>query len=233
MDYPDSNQYNQCGPEQNRKLDEKYCKSCGEIIKSSAEICPGCGARQKGMINKTALLLLTFFLGGLGGHKFYTGRNLQGIFHILFCWTGIPSLISLIELIIYAFTSSESLNERYRSSGSSPIIACVAAGVGMIYFTGILTAIAIPQFVKFRNRAYRANLKSELQNLITAEDLYSLENNRYTSELTDLQLTRTTPYVEIDIINADNNCFEARVTHTKLHKSVVIDCHGLELFPDE
>ena len=27
--------------------DEKYCSSCGEIIKSKAEICPECGVRQE------------------------------------------------------------------------------------------------------------------------------------------------------------------------------------------
>ena len=28
-------------------VDEKFCKSCGEIIKLAAEICPKCGVRQK------------------------------------------------------------------------------------------------------------------------------------------------------------------------------------------
>ena len=60
MDQQDSNRYNQGDPEQTRKLDEKYCQSCGEIIKMSAEVCPGCGAKQKGMINKAVLFLLTF-----------------------------------------------------------------------------------------------------------------------------------------------------------------------------
>jgi TM2 domain-containing membrane protein YozV/Tfp pilus assembly protein PilE len=233
MNHQDSNRYNQGDPKQNRKLDEKYCQSCGAIIKSSAEVCPGCGVRQKGMINKAALLLVTFFLGGLGVHKFYTGRNLQGTLCILFCWTGIPALISLIEFIIYAFTSSERLNEKYQSSGSALIIACVAAGVGMIYLLGLLAAISIPQFIKYRDRAYQAGFKSELQKFITAEELYFLQNNKYTSDLIDLQLTHKTPFVEIDIISADKNCFEARVTHAKLHKSVVIDCHGLDQYPDE
>jgi DNA-directed RNA polymerase subunit RPC12/RpoP len=29
--------------------DEKYCSSCGQIIKSAAEICPKCGVRVMGM----------------------------------------------------------------------------------------------------------------------------------------------------------------------------------------
>jgi len=233
MDRQDSNQYNQDGTKRNRGTGEKYCQSCGEIIKISAEICPGCGVKQRGMINKPALLVVTFFLGGLGVHKFYTGRNLQGVLYILFCWTGIPSLISLIEFIIYASTSSERLNEKYQSSGSALIIACVAAGAGMIYLVGILAAIAIPQFIKYRERAYQTVFKSELQNVITAESMYFLENNKYTSDLSDLRLTRETPHVTIDIIDADENCFHARVTQGQLHKSVVIDCNGVQQHSDE
>lgn len=30
-----------------KATDEVYCNSCGEIIKSEAEICPKCGVRQK------------------------------------------------------------------------------------------------------------------------------------------------------------------------------------------
>jgi TM2 domain-containing membrane protein YozV len=224
---------NQGGPERHGNVDEKYCQSCGEVIKISAVICPKCGAGQKGMISKAALLLFTFFLGGLGAHKFYTGRKLQGILYILFCWTGIPALISLIEFIIYAFTSGEKLNEKYQSSGSAPVIAFIAAGVGMIYFICILAAIAIPQFIHFRSRAYEAAFTVELQNVITAENVYFLENNKYSSDLIDLHLTSGTPYVDIDIIGADENCFEARVTHAKLHKSVVIDCKGLKQNQDE
>lgn len=32
--------------ERRKELDEKFCSSCGEVIKSAAEICPHCGVRQ-------------------------------------------------------------------------------------------------------------------------------------------------------------------------------------------
>ena len=98
----------------------------------------------------------------------------------------------------------------------------------MIYFICILAAIAIPQFIQFRNRAYQAAFKLELQNLITAENVYFLEHNKYSSDLTNLRLTPGTPHVDIDIVDADENCFEARVTHAKLHKTVVIDRKDLK-----
>jgi TM2 domain-containing membrane protein YozV len=45
--------------------------------------------------------LLGILLGGLGIHKFYLNKVGLGVLFILFSWTLIPSLIGLIEGIIY------------------------------------------------------------------------------------------------------------------------------------
>lgn len=50
--------------------------------------------------DRTTALLLTFFLGGIGGHKFYMGRIGMGFAYLLFCWTLIPSLAAFIELFL-------------------------------------------------------------------------------------------------------------------------------------
>ena len=42
-------------------------------------------------------VLLAIFLGGLGIHHFYLRRDGLGILYLVFCWTGLPSLIALIE----------------------------------------------------------------------------------------------------------------------------------------
>jgi TM2 domain-containing membrane protein YozV len=36
-------------------------------------------------------------LGSFGAHHFYLGRNGWGILYLLFCWTGIPTLLGFIE----------------------------------------------------------------------------------------------------------------------------------------
>ena len=42
-------------------------------------------------------VLLAIFLGGLGIHKFWIGDNILGVIYLVFCWTLIPSFISLID----------------------------------------------------------------------------------------------------------------------------------------
>ena len=53
------------------------------------------------MHNNVVAALLALFLGGIGIHKFYLGKWIQGLAYMVFCWTGIPSLIAFIEAIIY------------------------------------------------------------------------------------------------------------------------------------
>ena len=65
------------------------------------------------MRTRTTASLLAFFLGGIGIHKFYLGKTIQGIFYLLFCWTWIPSLIAFIEFIIYITMSDKEFNKRY------------------------------------------------------------------------------------------------------------------------
>ena len=98
---------------------QKICDACGEQIHSRAEICPKCGVRQRRPVSKAVLLLLTFFGGGLGAHKFYLGKYWQGALYLLFFWTGIPGLVALIEFIIYAFTSSERLKAPAKTISAS------------------------------------------------------------------------------------------------------------------
>ena len=52
------------------------------------------------VVNKLVYCILAFFLGGIGVHKFYAGKTGAGIACLLFCWTGIPALIALIDFIV-------------------------------------------------------------------------------------------------------------------------------------
>jgi TM2 domain-containing membrane protein YozV len=72
--------------------------------------------------NRIVAALLAFFLGGLGIHKFYLGKNTAGII-MLMCWlfgiillflpTIAMGIIAFVEFIIYLVTSDEDFEERY------------------------------------------------------------------------------------------------------------------------
>ena len=60
-------------------------------------------------VNKITYGLLAILMGSCGLHKFYGGKAGQGILYILFSWTFIPLIISIIEGII-AFHALEDEN---------------------------------------------------------------------------------------------------------------------------
>ncbi len=170
--------------------DEAYCPSCGNLIKLKAEVCPNCGVRQKNGADKTALALLAFFLGGFGAHKFYTGKYGQGIFYILFCWTGIPGLIAFVEFIIYLCTPREEIARKYTPKGAGPVVAAVACVFGLIFISGILAAIAIPNFIAYRDKATCAQVEMEANNALAAlEDFLADSNNMHFPSLDELVST--------------------------------------------
>lgn len=65
------------------------------------------------MKSKSTTVLLAFFLGGLGIHRFYLGQSSKGIFYLIFCWTFIPAFIALIDFFVFIFMSEDNFNYKY------------------------------------------------------------------------------------------------------------------------
>lgn len=96
----------------------RYCSECGKEISAQAVVCPNCGVQLKPLNfssgkNKYVAAVLAFLLGGIGIQWFYLGRTLYGVLSILFCWTGVPAVISLIHFVILLISSEASFNEKY------------------------------------------------------------------------------------------------------------------------
>lgn len=130
--------------------DQRTCHACGSMDKANEAICAQCGARPRKPVNKTALLLFAFFLGGIGAHKFYLGKVWQGALCVLFSWTLIPTIVALIEFVIYVFTTPVRLSEKYSARTSPLTIFLIAAGF-LIMLVG-LAAIAISSFNDYKTR---------------------------------------------------------------------------------
>jgi len=52
--------------------------------------------------HQTTAFFLTLFLGGIGAHRFYLDETALGLVYLVFCWTFIPVVISLFELLLIA-----------------------------------------------------------------------------------------------------------------------------------
>ncbi len=50
--------------------------------------------------NKVLYGVLGIVMGGVGVHKFYMGKTTAGVLSCVFCWTGIPAIIGLVEGIV-------------------------------------------------------------------------------------------------------------------------------------
>ena len=57
--------------------------------------------------SKSAAAVLAILLGSIGAHKFYLGKTGMGVLYLCLFWTGIPSILGLIEGIIYLSSSDE------------------------------------------------------------------------------------------------------------------------------
>ncbi len=92
------------------------CRSCGQVISSLAPACPHCGAptgvRPPGVSPKSRLaaLLLCWFLGIFGAHRFYVGKVGTGILQIFTLGgLGIWTLIDFILIIVGTFKDKQGM----------------------------------------------------------------------------------------------------------------------------
>jgi len=56
---------------------------------------------------------LALVLGGIGAHKFYLDKPGKGILYAMFCWTGIPTIIGLVEGVKYIGMTDEEFRDRF------------------------------------------------------------------------------------------------------------------------
>ena len=112
------------------KTGKAFCKNCGEPLKGEQVFCLKCGKSveaaaaprielvQLGSFSqisqrRLAAILFAVLLGSFGAHKFYLGRIGLGTLYFIFCWTGIPFILGIIEGILYLTMSDADFDKKY------------------------------------------------------------------------------------------------------------------------
>src|SRR5437016_6063649 len=93
----------------------------------------------------------------------------------------------------------------------------------VVVIIGILAAIAIPKFANTKEKAYLASMKSDLRNLVTAEEAFFADSVKYTSTVgAGGVLYATTSGVVGPTITVTADGWTATVSHTTTTKTCAI-----------
>src|SRR5580704_8314743 len=93
---------------------EEFCRGCGRIISKLASSCPNCGAPTSNLPldvsqkSRLGALVLCYFLGVFGVHRFYVGKVGTGLLQLLtagglFIWW----FIDLIMILVGSFKDGQ------------------------------------------------------------------------------------------------------------------------------
>ncbi len=90
------------------------------------------------MKDRTTAMLLCFFLGSIGIHKFYLGKKNDGIIYLVFCWTYIPAIVAFFEFFGFCFMSDREFNNRFNNSSRNSDRADSASSYWLSRITPII-----------------------------------------------------------------------------------------------
>jgi len=85
----------------------------------------------------------------------------------------------------------------------------------VVVIIGILAAIAIPKFANTKSKAYITAMKSDLRNLVTAEEAYFADSSKYTQTIGNLKFQNSTG-TNVPTIAAGAGFWTATQDHTQL-----------------
>src|SRR5260370_18719158 len=85
----------------------------------------------------------------------------------------------------------------------------------VVVIIGILAAIAIPKFANTKNKAYVTAMKSDLRNLVTAEEAFFSDSSHYTGTVGNLKFNVSTG-VNTPTIATGAGYWTATNTHSQL-----------------
>jgi prepilin-type N-terminal cleavage/methylation domain-containing protein len=98
----------------------------------------------------------------------------------------------------------------------------------VVVIIGILAAIAIPKFANTKEKAYVASMKSDLRNLITAQEAYFSDNNsNYAAAISNLGTNyKASTGITVTLNTVTNTGWKASATSNSTAKTCTIELGG-------
>ena len=96
-----------------RRIDAIEAAMSGEVVRWRDPDEPSRALIVPGEKNNIVAGVLAILVGAFGAHKFYLGKNGQGILYLLFFWTAIPAIIGIVEGIKYLVADPEDFARKY------------------------------------------------------------------------------------------------------------------------
>jgi type II secretion system protein G len=96
----------------------------------------------------------------------------------------------------------------------------------VVVIIGILAAIAIPKFANTKEKAYIASMKTDLRNLVNAQEAYFADNTTYASATGSLQYG-VSAGVTVTITSATGTGWTADASHNGTTVTCTIAVGGL------
>ena len=98
----------------------------------------------------------------------------------------------------------------------------------VVVIIGILAAIAIPKFANTKEKAYVASMKSDLRNLITAQEAYFSDNNsNYAAAISNLGTNyKASTGITVVLNTVTNTGWKASATSNSTAKTCTIELGG-------
>ena len=94
------------------------CEACSSDMSKEAPYCPSCAHPNALSVfdgrGKARIVagLLAIFLGTFGIHRFYLNQAKMGLLYLVFFWTFVPTVVGIIEGLIYLLGTDEGFREK-------------------------------------------------------------------------------------------------------------------------
>lgn len=147
-------------------------KTTKEATKSTTVKTVRKSASKERKVNKVVYAILTILFGTIGINKFYAGKVRAGILSIIFCWTLIPTVLSIAEFITIL---TEKADKDGKIAVSSTRRENVLFGTSLVLFVLFIICTIIPWESLFANFSAFSEFNTWLSNIKIGE--YQVFNN--------------------------------------------------------